>query len=174
VTPDERSKVEQTSSRLEEQMRGRRTFWLVGAVALAAMGCRDALSPADYEGEYVLIRVAGEALPALLFDNDLVSGFAIADTIRLRADGSGSRIHVARYDGIASSLASRAPNNSVSNSELHFQVVGGVLEITYVCPPNADCAAGPHALAVRTAAGLNITREGINRSPQEFVAIGAR
>jgi hypothetical protein len=152
-------------------MRGRRTRWFLNAALAAALGCADSVSPHNVVGEYVLTRIHGEALPAAVLDNGLVTTVVVADTIRLRADGKGSRTRVMVFTGFATALAVNVNAPTVAATELSFEVVGNMLAITYVCPLNANCSPGPHAIAERTDPGLTITHEGAARVPQEFVSV---
>jgi hypothetical protein len=172
-------------------MRARRTLWFIISAVASTIGCADSVSvaPQDFVGEYVLTRVAGEPLPTLIFSTDF-SPTVVADTLRLRADGTGSRMRLVVLSpgtsrsprlGFGSELATKATMDSgvdttirltsVAATNLTFEVVGGLLAITYVCPINADCAPPPHAIGVRTSVGLTVTREGTARVPEEFVLI---
>jgi hypothetical protein len=152
-------------------MRGRRTV-LIG-ITFAA-GCTDVLSPAEYIGEYALTRVAGNALPAFVFDNGSVSAVVVADTIRVRSDGTGSRTSVRVYTNVNRHVAITAPTRVEGTTEFVYRVVQNRLEITTVCAANANCAPPPHVVAIRTSGGLRVTFEGIARVPQEYSVIGAR
>jgi hypothetical protein len=154
-------------------MRGRLTL-LIGTMLAGVAGCTDVLSPVDYFGEYALTRVGGNALPAFVFDNGSVSAVVVADTIRIRSDGTGSRTGVWIYTNVGPQLAITAPNRVEGTSEFVYKVVKNRLEMTTVCGPLANCAPPPHVVAIRTPNGLSVTFEGIARVPQEYTALGTR
>ena len=76
-------------------MRARRKLCFVISAVASTVGCADSVSvaPQDFVGEYVLTRVAGESLPTSIFTTDF-SPTVVADTLRLRADGTGSRMRL--------------------------------------------------------------------------------
>jgi hypothetical protein len=163
-------------------MRARRTLWFIISAVASTIGCADSVAPQDFVGEYVLTRVAGDPLPTLIFDQPGASPSVVADTLRLRADGTGSRMRLVLFPGISAVVGVRATTGSgvdttivkltsVAATNLTFEVVGNALAITYVCPINADCAPPPHAVALRTPVGLTVTREGTARVPEEFVLV---
>ena len=152
-------------------MRARRTRWLIISAMGSTIGCADSVSPQDFVGEYALTRIQGDPLPALMFNNN-ISPTIVADTIRLRADGTGSRDRVIAASLLRSALPVGSTPPTATRTDLIFKVTGGVLAITYVCPPNANCTPTmPHAFALRTASGLKITHETGARVPEEFVAV---
>jgi len=156
-------------------MRVRRTLWfIISAIASTTIGCGDSVSvaPQSFVGEYVLTRVAGDPLPTHIFDQPATSPIVVADTLRLRADGTGSRMRLVLLPGISAVGADTIVRlTSVAAASLTFEAVGNALAITYVCPINADCAPPPHAIALLNSAGLTVTREGAARVPEEFVLV---
>jgi len=154
-------------------MRARRTLWCIISAVASTIGCADSVSvaaPQAFVGEYVLTRVAGEPLPTLI-SNSPGAFRVVADTLRLRADGTGSRMRLVLPPSVAVSDTNIIRLTSVAAADLTFEVLGNTLAITYVCPINADCAPPPHAIALLTPAGLTVTREGTARVPEEFVII---
>jgi hypothetical protein len=153
-------------------MRARRTLWCIISAVASTIGCADSVSvaPQTFVGEYVLTRVAGEPLPTRIFDQPGASPTVVADTLRLRADGTGSRMRLVLLPGV-SAVDTTVRLTSVAGTELTFEVAGDAIAISYACPFNANCAPPPHAVALRTPVGLTITREGTARVPEEFVLI---
>jgi len=137
------------------------------ALLLPVLGCGDPLSPADVTGTYVLQRVADRPLPTELFRNDDVIVRVFADTIRLRADGSASIASVTESESMFD--GSILQSSPAEEGRFYFRVVGGRVEITYICPPNASCVDGPHLLARRDGDGLLVeTRSSV--VPPRFYA----
>jgi hypothetical protein len=122
------------------------------ALLLPVLGCGDPLSPADVSGTYVLQRVADRPLPTELFRNADVVVRVFADTIRLRADGTASIASVTEVESIFD--GSIFPSSPEEEGRFYFRVVGGRIEITYICPPNASCVDGPQLFARRDGDGL--------------------
>lgn len=120
----------------------------LAAVALAA--CRDALAPDAVAGRWALREVGGAPLPVVRFVANNATIRTLADTLRLGADGRGTHVEVQQTtlaDGTR-----QAPTRR--ETELWHRVAGERLEITHVCPPNANCVAGPHLIARRAGAEL--------------------
>ena len=121
---------------------------------LPIVGCDSPLSPTDLAGTYVLQRIAANPLPAELYRNEDVAVRVIADTIRLRADGTASTAGATELEWLRDGAASR--EQSSSESAAHFRIVDGRIEITWICPINANCAEGPHLIARRDGDGLRV------------------
>jgi len=114
-------------------------------------GCGDSLGPGDVAGTYVLQRVAGDALPTLLYTTEFVKIRVFADTLRFKIDGRGS----------ISTFRESEPVKGDGPSEpfrwqtgLSYRVVEDRIEVTFDCPPNASCVKGPHILLREARAGL--------------------
>jgi hypothetical protein len=137
----------------------------VGTALVAALllGC-DSTGPRPVSGGvYVLQRVAGNPLPAVLQSTDFVNIRVLADTMLLRSDGtgviSGVREIVPREPG----GPAEGPHSIVTT--FHSETSGGEIAITFDCPPAALCIRGPHLLA-RTADGELTARWGPSMSGQ--------
>ncbi|HEX7091435.1 MAG TPA: hypothetical protein VF192_14950 [Longimicrobiales bacterium] len=89
----------------------------------------------------------------MLYETDEFTIRAIADTIRLRADLGGSSSDVSeiyrRQDG---ALVERQE----SVREFRFRLVGQRIEITFPCPPNANCLPPPHLILKPSPGGLMV------------------
>ena len=121
---------------------------------LPILGCGSPLSPTDVAGTYVLQRIATDPLPAELFRNEDVAVRVIADTIRLRADGTASTAGATELEWLHDGAAPR--ERSSSESAAHFRIVDGHIEVTWICPINANCVEGPHLIARRDGDGLRV------------------
>ncbi len=136
---------------MENASLGRTTGALI---ALAASGlataCEGPTRPLEVSGTYVLRQIAGEPLPAIIARDSGSALLLLADTLRLEAGGRGL---VARSTMLVS-IHAPADGPFRAESPLVYRVSGSRIEITYVCPPNASCVAGPHLIARRTSLGL--------------------
>jgi hypothetical protein len=145
-------------------MRGTR-YGIVTALALLA-SCGEPTNPARAAGLYVMRLVEDDALPARVFENESVRSTIVADTLRLRPDGTGTHVGVARTDFLY--VADRGPETSRYSQELVFRVVGPRVEIGFICPPNANCAPPPHLVAMLRDDGLQVEYAGGSRVPQRY------
>src|SRR5438309_8738627 len=100
-------------------------------LATLAAGCRAPFSPSDVAGTYALKRIANDPLPTMLFTSGLD---VAADTLRLNADGYGTRVFVLNIDP-------RYAGHDSGRREGDFQfiIVKGHIELTFPCPRNETC-----------------------------------
>lgn len=140
------------------------------AAGLAPAACDDPVRPGDLAGVYVLQSVAGDALPTVAYTTPGFAARVLADTLRLAADGTGSEARRAVNDPPAPD----AGTPYATLSAFTYAVVGGRVEVTYVCPPNADCVAGPHLVARLEGGGLVVEQALAQRVPQVYARAGAR
>lgn len=104
--------------------------------ALFAAGCEsNPLKPEELAGEYVLQSVDGDPLPAVTYDDGLLSFHLLADTLRLGADGAGSQVHVSRRDWAD---PARPDDVSTSTSTLGYRLSGRRIAVTFNCPTLFD------------------------------------
>jgi hypothetical protein len=99
---------------------------------------------------YVLRSAAGRPIPAVWIRNPSVSVTVLADTIRLRGQGRGSRVLVEEY-------LEEVPGTPVKRNEaIEFEYVrqGDRIEISFPCPGLALCVAPPHFVGRVTNHGL--------------------
>ena len=154
-------------------MRTRPSLFRARLATLAALGtaaCGDPAGPADVADTYVLRSIAGNALPAVAYTTPGLTSRVLADTLRLRADGTGSATRTAVLDPPAAD----AGVPYTVTSDLTYAVVGGRVQVTYACPPNASCVAGPHLVARREGGGLVAERALAERVPQVYARAGVR
>lgn len=113
--------------------------------------------------------VAGDVLPADLYQNDYVSVRVFADTLRLHADGTGSIATRRSTESLQAGVPGSGPTNGTT--PLHYRVLLGRAEITMDCPMNANCAAGPHFIARRLGDGLRMDFAMGERVPLDYTAV---
>ena len=124
------------------------------ALCASAIACGDALAPGDVAGTYALQRVESDPLPTLLFATEYVRVRVLADTVRLNADGSGIQISVLESEPLVKGIAPEGPARG--EVPLRFETVNGRIEVTFICPPNANCAPPPHLVARAVSEGLRV------------------
>lgn len=133
-------------------------IWLAGLGVLLA-ACHDTSGPGFNGAVYELRTIDGEALPAPYGENLQYPNRMFADTLVLRADGSGEwRIVVEDSPGGAKRHAVDA-----------FHYTGqSHIEITFVCPPLALCIAPPHLTGDVTETGIVFSMSRVTRAPLVF------
>jgi hypothetical protein len=144
---------------------------LVAAAALvgvAATACGDVLVPGDVAGRYALREIDGTPLPAVSFSSAEVTRRVHADTIRLGADGRGMEVSV--VETTFAGGARHGPQRT--ETQLGYRIVGGRVEISYACPPNANCVAGPHLIARYRDGALDVVYGFGDRAPVVFARVG--
>ena len=137
----------------------------VVAALVVATGCSSNLGPSDVAGTYALRAVAGDALPTVVSTGFYTEGppVVLADTIRLRADGTGTRSRTI--------MSGTDPYNigaGVSRAvfDLVVHVDGRRVDLRYACPPNASCVG--IGAAHLTTIGLTIDATADARGPQVY------
>jgi hypothetical protein len=127
---------------------------IVTLFAGLAIGCRDSLGPKPVADTFALQRVAGDPLPTVLYDNGLIATRVISDTIRLQNDGTGTISGVRETAPLQPGITAEPPTHRTT--DIHYQVDGGRIQITYDCPPGALCVPPPHLIADLTENGLQV------------------
>ncbi|MDF2771816.1 MAG: hypothetical protein K0S86_1310 [Geminicoccaceae bacterium] len=114
------------------------------ALVLAAQGCSDA-SGLDPVEMYRMEQFEGAPLPAVVFQDNAVSSTMLGAEALLLRGGQGRMTTTLR------NVDPATPEGRVESHTFRFTyVVGGTrIEITYECPANADCIAGPHLTGER-------------------------
>ena len=126
----------------------RRLIFPAIALGWALASCSDASGPGAIAGAYVLESIDADHLPATVMYSPTTSIEIRADTIWLEDDGTGRqwRRQLSDFgDGF---------REDQFETRLTYRVKDGVIEITYVCPPNASCIEGPHAYAWKHSRGI--------------------
>jgi hypothetical protein len=114
------------------------------------LGCSDASGPGDLAGRYRLERYEGSPLPAVMFQSSAGTSFIVSEQIVLDEDGDGLRFATGRTVDAAHP---QGDDFSYSHA-LTYTARNGQIAITFICPPNADCIAGPHLIGERVAGGI--------------------
>jgi hypothetical protein len=136
-----------------------RTSHLVGLlVGLASTSCD---SPTEFVlgSTYVMRSIAGDPLPAPWAPNDAVTGRMLGSSVLLTDDGKGRYLATYEHDG---------GQTFQQNSELTYTRDGADIAITFTCPPDALCIAGPHLVGRILEDGLRITTSNVIRTPVMF------
>ena len=136
-------------------MVARRSSGLMILCAALAVACGEPLSPRDVAGTYALQRVAGDALPALLYANGSVNVRVFADTLQFLPDGHGTWITVRESEPVSGG-PSLGPLRS--ESAFGFRITAGRIEVASECPPHVGCVAvaPPQLVLRRTGDGLEV------------------
>lgn len=133
----------------------RRVLAALAAVLFTAGACDLSLESGSLAGTYALASYGGDPLPAVAFDDTERGRLELlADTLRLRGDGTGSRVTVSRWrpPGATATLPTER-----RESQLGYEVRGNRLEISFVCGPHELCAEGPHLTGRANGASIRLT-----------------
>lgn len=138
-------------------------------VLISANACDATTAPDDFVAEYALVSLASQALPASPSTHEPVTTI-LADTVRLRSDGTGERV-VSYVSGNLRALFA-------DHDELTWRAIGDSLEVSFPCDDVilASCIAPPH-LAGRIGPGMQwlIARATIyNEAPAVYQRVGMR
>lgn len=127
-----------------------RAVFLVVFAAVASQSCSEPSGPDGLPGAYRLERFEGRALPAVMNQSSAGTVFIVSQRVILGDDGKGGTITEGR------SVDDAHPQGSDFSyaQALSYVVRGSRIEITFICPPNADCIAGPHLVGERIVGGL--------------------
>lgn len=130
-------------------------------------GCGEsALQPPDapISGRWILVSVAGDALPALTLASDSTSRVA-ADTVTFRSDGSGERVSFYRAGALNAQRQDRR-----GRSTFRWTQTGDVVEVFLTCPPDAACIAGPHLVGYVDGDTVDVLQPGtVLRAPWRYL-----
>jgi hypothetical protein len=140
-------------------------------LAALTLGCEGSHGPSNFLSTFVLREVQGDPLPTVLYANEYVEVHVISDTIRLRADGTGTISGVRASEPLQPSILPQPP--TWSTAEIRFRRGIDRIEIDYVCPINANCPPPPHLIAVEGNGRLQVTWAPgmIGRSPMIYAAV---
>ena len=135
------------------------------------LSCSDSLEPGTLGQRYRLDQVAGDALPTVLYTNEVGTFHIISQFIHFGPKGSGSLLETAQMVP----HTGEPPEPQESTSGIQWAEVDGRIEIEFDCPANANCLAGPHLVAridghaLRATWGPQIS----GRSPLYYVEVVA-
>ena len=148
---------------------------LVGVVAvtfaiavLGALGCSSSTGPDEFTGRYDLERYEGQTLPAVTFQSSAGESFVVAQRIILGDNGNGVITSTLR------TVQLQPPRDETFPvaRPVTFTVSGTRIEITYICPPNADCIAGPHLVGERSGNSLVLAWPASSKPASVYKRIG--
>jgi hypothetical protein len=121
---------------------------------MAATACENTLAPEAVAGTYVLTAVGNNRLPTELYRTDYVIVRVLADTLRLNSDGTATSSTNRSVESRLSGVPDSGSEHVVTPA--HYLTRSGRVEITFDCPPNASCIAGPHLIGVPSIGGLDV------------------
>ena len=156
--------------------------FIIGTVAVSLflpLACRHAETdpsldpsqgPSSVARVYVLRTVAGEALPAVLLDNEHATIVSLADTIWLEADGSGVEVATERSTDKGSGME---PIVRRDERPFTYRLERDRIEIDFECNDVIirSCVAPPHLLGALTEARLSFYYALYPRLPLEYERI---
>lgn len=111
---------------------------------LALSGCGDG----NLSGSrYVLDSIGAQSLPAISHQNDFARYVTLSDTIALTSATRGYHAYRFRVEDTNGNPIETLSAKTDFTYEIDVReppVLNGDIAITYICPPNAGCIAGPH------------------------------
>ena len=115
-------------------------------ILVGASACAAPTAPEQFVAEYALVSLASQSLPASPYPLDAATT-VLADTVRLRSDGTGERVVRENVGNLRMLFEDRV--------ELTWRAIGDSLEVSFPCDDVtlASCIAPPH-LAGRLGAGM--------------------
>jgi hypothetical protein len=137
-----------------------------------ALACSGDLGPGTISSDtLVLQEVDGDPLPTVLASNEDYEIHVLSDTLRLRADGTGTISGVLSAEPLRPGLPAQEP--TWGTADIRYRRLLRGMEIDYVCPPNASCVAPPHLIAVERGDRLEVAwAPSLNgRSPMIYTAV---
>ena len=131
------------------------------------LSCSDSLEPGTLGQIYRLDQVAGDALPTVLYTNEVGTFHIISQFIHFGPKGTGSLSETAQM--VPHTGEPHEPQESTSG--IQWAEVDGRIEIEFDCPANANCLPGPHLIARIDGHALRATwgRQINGRSPLYYV-----
>jgi hypothetical protein len=138
---------------------------LVVLLSVAVGGCSDN----TLDGErFILISLDGYALPAVEFDNGDQRFVVEAETLVFSPAGRGHRSRRVRVED-----SGRITSTTLTGSiDFTYELEGVDVTVTFDCPFNADCVAGPHLVGQRIRGNLRMTqRAGDRRWMLEYLPL---
>jgi hypothetical protein len=117
---------------------------------------------------FILLSLDGYALPAVEFDNGDQRFVVEADTLVFSPNGRGRRgrrVRVEDAGGITSTTLT-------GSTDFTYELEGVDVTVTFDCPINASCVAGPHLVGQRIMGKLTVTqRAGESRWVLEYLPL---
>jgi hypothetical protein len=142
---------------------------LAALLAMTTVAGCSLTGPDRDEGEYVLVSLKGTPVPTVTTELPSLLVIVVADTIVLRDDGTGVRTSVSdSYEMIDGVPSGAEPNRVRSSTSITWSTVLGLFEAAFVCPPNANCIAGPHIIGRFSDDGLVLERDLGRQGPARY------
>jgi hypothetical protein len=137
----------------------------VPAGLLALVACSNSTGPLNGD-VYVLESIAGVKLPAPYFAGPNDNYRVVADTIAI---GSSRALNPAGKGERRTVYETVNPfERRGSNMAFDYIIANDKITITFPCPPNADCIAGPHLSGTIGDGSIVITQSVGTRQPLVF------
>lgn len=137
---------------------------VVAAVVLSVVPVACGEPAAIAEGEtYVLRSIAGDLVPAVFTESDMVRVRILADTLELAEDHTGREVqHLETFTTVDGSL-----DTYRSVVSLTWSMRDGRMTIAYDCPDFAACIEPPHLAGTATVTGVTFDFS-LGRTPLVF------
>jgi hypothetical protein len=126
----------------------------IALAVLTAQACGDGTGPGRFTGSYDLRRYEGVPIPVITSQSDAGSVSIVAQRIVLGDDGKGGMSTTIR---VVNAVTPQGALTGYSQA-LTYVGLGAKIAITFICPPNADCLAGPHLVGERNGDDLTVAR----------------
>lgn len=135
---------------------------LAAAFALPLMllvpaGCDSPTGARLADDVYALTSVGGEPVPTILFAFEGTTVLVLADTLRFSSHAPGTHV---RHQEVTQTSDPGSPRVQRYESEFGYRITGDRIEISYVCPPLANCVPGPHLTGVITDGTIRLDAHG--------------
>lgn len=131
-------------------------------LAVAPVACGEPTAIAGGE-TYVLRSIAGDPVPAVFTESEMVRVRILADTLELAADRTGREVQYREtFTTVDGSL-----DTYRSVVSLTWSVRDGRMTIAYECPDFAVCIEPPHLAGTATSAGVTFDYS-LGRTPLVF------
>jgi hypothetical protein len=151
-------------------MRAQRFLAVLALIFGLAVGCGTTTEPtALAPSTYVLRRVAGDPLPTVLYQNEVLEVRVLSESIHLQSDGTGT-ISGVQESRLLTSGTPADPPEAVA-IPIHYRKQLDHLEIDFDCPPNAICVPPPHLIGALHGSSLQVywSPGMTGREPLEYV-----
>jgi hypothetical protein len=112
-----------------------------------ALACRDATGP-RVTRSYTLRRFDGRTLPTPIYTSASDTAIMLGETLALREDGTA--VQATRMYTTAGVSGGEPAGTRVGTATATYRLIGTRLELTFDCPPNANCIGGPVVGTIRS------------------------
>lgn len=122
-------------------MTRRPASFAVPLALLLAGACDSPSDPVRIGDAYQLTSVSGEALPAIVMENEHATIVVLSDTLRFSGARRGVQV---RHQEVTRSSTPETPAIQRYERAFGYRIAGDRIEIAFPCPPNANCLPPPH------------------------------